>query len=99
MPRRPFIAATRQSFTSHPAHTNGSIRIEAQDAEGTPLPGFSGDEAATFSGNTHCRCAVSDGIVRWPGEKKLASLRGKVLRLQFDMQHARLFTFQASALK
>ena len=91
-------ADTRQSFTSHPAHTNGSIRIEVQDAEGAPLPGFSGDKAATFSGNTHCRCAVNDGIVHWPGENKPAALRGKGLRLQFDMQHARLFTFQASTV-
>jgi len=88
-------ADTRESFTSHPMHLSGEIAVELLDAVGQPLPDWSGDRRAVFRGNTHCRCAVNNQIVRWPLDRGLDLLRGKTLRLRFHLRHARLFTFEA----
>jgi len=89
-------ADTRQDFTSHPAHCNGRITVEVLDAEGRPMAGYSGDAAADFCGNTHCRSRLHPATVCWPGEKRLAELAGQTIRLRFSMEHARLFTFAAA---
>jgi hypothetical protein len=88
-------ADTREDFTSHPMHLNGEITVEVHDGEGSPLPEWSGGNAATFRANTHCRARLMDGTVRWPGERKLAELNGRKVRLWFGLRHARLFTFEA----
>jgi len=90
-------ADTRESFDSHPAHCNGEIMVEALDADGAPLPEWSGSEAAVFRGNTHCRGGIWPAEVRWPGERSLSSLTGRALRLRFHLRHARLFTVAAAA--
>jgi len=88
-------ADTRQDFTSHPAHCNGSIAVEVLDGEGRPLPDYAGDGRAVFRGNTHCRGRAADGTVRWPGGRELGQVAGQTIRLRFHLEHARLFTFAA----
>lgn len=88
-------ADTRQSFTSHPAYCDGELGVEVLDAQGRPLEDWSGDRRAIFRGNTHCRGAVHQGVVRWPQGRSLDALRGQTVRLRFHLRHARLFTFGA----
>ncbi|MHB9134348.1 MAG: hypothetical protein ACYDBB_25025 [Armatimonadota bacterium] len=88
-------ADTRESFVSHPMYCNGEIAVEVLDAEGNPLPEWSGDQRASFRGNTHCRCAIHHQLVRWPGDRSLDGLKGKTIRLRFHLTHARLFTVEA----
>lgn len=89
-------ADTRESFTSHPMAIDGEIAVEVFEAEGGPLPGWSGDDQGVFRGNTHCRCRIYDGTVRWPNGKSLRELAGKTICLRFHLKHARLFTITAS---
>ena len=88
-------AETRQSFESHPAHCNGELAVEVLDADGKALPEWSGGQKAVFRGNTHCRAAVQNQLVRWPGDRSLDACKGCPIRLRFDLQHARLFTIEA----
>lgn len=88
-------ADTRESYRSHPLMCNGSIRVEALDAQGHPLAAWSGDASAVFSGNTHCRRQIRDGRVLWPGGRSLDGLTGSVIRLRLHLKHARLFTIAA----
>jgi hypothetical protein len=90
-------ADTRESFTSHQRHTNGEITIEILDENGRPIPGWSGNERAIFQGNTHGMRQIIELPVTWPNGKKLDELRGKTIRLRFNMRHARLFTFVAKS--
>jgi len=90
-------ADTRESYDSHPLLCEGEIAVEVLDAEGTPLPEWSGEQKATFRGNTHCRGAINAVAVRWPGERGLDRLTGQTIRLRFTLHHARLFTFEASS--
>ena len=88
-------ADTREAFTSHPMACDGEIRVEVLDAEGRPLPEWSGGDTPVFRGNTHCRGRVLDGTVRWPGDRSLRALAGHTIRLRFSLIHARLFTVEA----
>jgi len=88
-------ADTRESFESHPAHMNGEIAVEVLDAGGEPLPEWSGENKAVFHGHTYCRNRIGEGMVCWPGERKLDELKDLTIRLRFHLRHARLFTLAA----
>ncbi|MDH7602421.1 MAG: sialidase family protein [Armatimonadota bacterium] len=87
-------ADTRESFSSHPAMCDGEIQVEALDESLQPIEQLPGK--AVFQGNTHSRCGIHDGTVRWPGAKSLDCMRGKAVVLRFTMRHARLFTITAA---
>lgn len=66
----------------------GSLRVELQDAEGNPLPGFT---------LADCRNLVGDAIeqqVTWAKGGNLAPLAGRTVRLRFVLQEADLFALQ-----
>ena len=37
---------------------------------------------------------VADGVPRWGGKRGLASLKGRVVRLRFQLVDAKLYSFQ-----
>ena len=88
-------ADTRESYDSFPTACNGEIGIEVLDAEGSPLPEWSGKNKATFKDNTHICNRIGEQKVNWPNEKRLGELTGRVVRLAFSFHHARLFTIMA----
>jgi hypothetical protein len=90
-------ADTRESFESHPMQCNGEIGVEVLEPSGTEWPEWCGPQRAVFRGNTHCRCRVDPGVVRWAGNRSLSGLAGRELRLRFHLRHARLYTFAAAA--
>ncbi len=83
-----------------PHQYSGQIEIEVLDAEGKPLPDWSGDNRAIWRGNTHGRMLANhEAIVTWPRDRKLDGLRAQTIRLRFFIKHARLFTFAAQTQK
>lgn len=66
----------------------GDIRVEIQDADGTPLPGFSAEEADELIGDDLAR------VVIWRGESDLSALAGRTVRLCFIMKDADLYALQ-----
>ena len=90
-------ADTREVYTSHPIKCDGSVTVEVLDGSGAELLEWCGGQAATFVGNTHCRARVMNQLVKWPGDRGLAGLAGRDIRLRFTLKHARLFTFGATA--
>src|SRR5688500_859626 len=66
----------------------GSAKVELQDAQGNPIPGFTLD---------NCTEIVGDKIaldVAWKGNPSLTSLVGKPLRLRFVMKECDLYSFR-----
>ncbi|MBN2296175.1 MAG: hypothetical protein JXM70_27335 [Pirellulales bacterium] len=60
----------------------GSLRVAVLDADGLSLE--------------KCRpitADVTDGVVRWDGVTDLGSLRGKDIRLKFELKNAKLYAF------
>lgn len=66
----------------------GSIRVELQDAQGKPLPGYSIDECEELFGDT------LDRSVKWKSKSDLTSLNGQPVRLRFVLKDADLYSFQ-----
>ena len=65
----------------------GDVRVEIQDADGKPLPGFSLDDAAELIGNEIERA------YSWKTSGDVSSLAGKPVRLRFVLRDADLFSF------
>ena len=66
----------------------GSVRVELQDWNGEPLPGYrlADCEAFTMDSIKH--------LVHWEGRADVSALAGMPIRLRFQLKHADLFTFQ-----
>ncbi len=64
----------------------GFIKVEIRDADGSPIPGFTFDDADELIGDTVDRTAS------WNGSSDLAMLRGKAVRLAFKMKDADLYS-------
>jgi len=70
------------------AHT-GRIQIEILDESGAPVPRFSRKDATQYQ-------AVDDLRLKpaWKDNNDLSALKGKVVRIRFRLQSARLYAFQ-----
>ncbi len=71
----------------------GSLRVEIQDPDGAPLPGFSLADCRTIVGDT------IEHTVRWSGDPDLAAFADKPVRLRFLIKEADLFSFRFRAKK
>lgn len=65
----------------------GDIRVELQDINGIPLPGYSLSDCPPIFGDTIER------TVRWKDGGNLSSLEGKPIRLRFVLKDADLYSF------
>ena len=71
----------------------GSVKVEIQDANGTPLPGFAVSD---------CREIIGDEIERvvtWKAGSDVESLAGRPVRLRFVLADADVFSFRFSSQK
>jgi hypothetical protein len=66
----------------------GDIRVEIQDADGKPLPGFTLDDCPPIFGDSIER------LVTWNNGGDVSSLAGKPVRLRFVLKDADLFAVQ-----
>jgi hypothetical protein len=66
----------------------GSVRVEIQDANGQPLPGFALDDCPPIFGDTIERS------VTWVKGRDVSALAGQTVRLRFVLNDADLFAFQ-----
>ena len=64
----------------------GSLRVELQDASGTPIPGFTLDDSIELYGDTVARNAM------WENDPDLGALAGKPVHLRFVMRDADLYS-------
>ena len=66
----------------------GCVRVEIQDVEGRPQPGFTLDACSEIFGD------AIDGTVKWESGGNLRSLVGQPVRLRFTLKDADLFAFR-----
>ena len=66
----------------------GSMRVEVQDAEGHPQPGFTLDECPEMFADE------IEGQVAWQGSGDVSGLAGKPVRLRFVLMDADLYAFK-----
>jgi hypothetical protein len=71
----------------------GSLRVEIQNADGKPLPGFALADSIELYGDTVARNAI------WKDNPDLGALAGKPVRLRFVMKDADLYSIKFEEAK
>ena len=66
--------------------TAGSIRVEIQGEDGTPLDGYSLESCPEIYGD-----AIEE-VVAWEGGSDVGKLAGKPVRLRFELKDADLYS-------
>ncbi len=85
----------RRDITSHPMHTsNERLRVEVRDENNKPLAGFGIDDCHPITTNTS-RFPACYMPLRFRDDKTLQVLKGKRLRLQFELLDTHLYAFRA----
>ena len=66
----------------------GSIRIEFEDADGTPAAGFALSDCVEIFGNR------LEAVVKWKSGADVSGLAGQPVRIRFALKDADVYSFQ-----
>jgi hypothetical protein len=88
MVTKPLIFAGHDLVINYSTSAAGSVRVEVQDEQGQPLPGFGLAEARELYGDD------IEFVVPWTAGATLQSLAGKPVRLRFVMRDADLYSIR-----
>ena len=66
----------------------GSVRVELQDPEGNPLPGFSLDDCPIYFGDSVAK------TILWNDQPNLTALAGQPVQILFELKDADLYSFR-----
>ncbi|MHC4646148.1 MAG: LamG-like jellyroll fold domain-containing protein [Planctomycetota bacterium] len=69
-------------------NASGSARLAITDADGKEVDGFGFDDCEPIKGD------FIDKMVGWKSGKSVKALQGKVVRVKFRMQNAKLYAFE-----
>lgn len=81
---RPLVMAGDRLWLNLDA-SEGRVRVEILDVKGQPIPGFSGPDARSLSGD---RIRLP---VRWKGSESLSRLSGQIVRFRIHLRQASLY--------
>ena len=85
---KPFTFTGKALSVNFATSAAGGIRVELQDADGKPLPGYTlADSVETIGNEIDC-------LVRWQSGTDVSALAGKPIRLRAVMKDARLYSLQ-----
>lgn len=84
---RPLLFAGDRLELNLATSTRGEVKVELQDGDGRPLPGFSLDDCTPFTGDT------IGHFVSWRG-RGLGRVAGQPARLRFVMRDADLYSLR-----
>ncbi len=86
---KPIQFSGNELVLNYSAKKGGSVKVELQNADGTPISGFSSKDCKPLKGDS------IQQMVHWEkGGKSLKELSGKTIRVKFLLSHADLFSFQ-----
>lgn len=88
MVTKPLIFAGKELELNVSTSAAGSVRVELQDAEGQPLPGYALAECTEIIGDQ------IDRVVDWRGNSNVGALVGQPVRLRFVMKDADLYSLR-----
>ena len=85
---KPIRFKGRQLALNFSTSAAGSVRVEIQDLEGRPLPGFALADCPPVFGDTIDRAVI------WKNGADVGTLTGKPVRLRFVLQDAEVYAYQ-----
>lgn len=90
---KPITFAGEQLLLNFSTSAAGGIRVEIQDEQGAPVPGYDLASAVELIGNEIER------PIRWQSTSSVKSLAGRTVRLRFVMKDADVYSFRFGAAK
>lgn len=87
MVSKPITFTGSTLFLNFSSSAAGSVRVEIQNIDGQPLPGFTLTDSHEIYGDDLERA------VAWKGNPDLSTLAGKTVRLRFVLKDADLYSF------
>lgn len=88
MTTKPLTFTGDQLFVNFATSAAGEIRVELQEADGTPIPGYTLEESVPLIGNDIER------IVTWKGGGDVSELAGMPIRMHFQLRDADLYALR-----
>lgn len=88
MQTKPITFAGSELVMNYSTSGVGGIRVELQDADGKPLPGYALDDCPVRYGDD------IEYVVRWNGGSDLSALAGKPVRIKFELDDADLYSIR-----
>jgi hypothetical protein len=85
---KPLRFAGRELSLNFSSSAAGEVRVEIQDSDGRPLPGYSLEDCPPIFGDTIARTVV------WKAGRDVSPLAGKIVRLRFVLKDADVFSFK-----
>jgi hypothetical protein len=85
---KPFRFQGKELSINFSTSAFGSIRVELQDQDGRPLPGFSLEDCPPVFGD------AVDRRITWNNNPDLSELAGKTVRLRFEIKDGDIYSFQ-----
>ena len=85
---QPLVLAGKELLVNADA-SGGEFAVEILDANGLPIPGFSGDDRAAHAGANGLRTPV-----RWKRAADLSALQGRPVRFKFRLRAAKMYSFE-----
>lgn len=85
---KPIRFAGKRLILNYSTSASGSIRVEIQDAEGNPIPGFALADSRELYGDE-----IAEAY-SWESGSEVASLAGKPVRLRFVMKDTDLYSYR-----
>jgi len=87
---KPLVFDGRELRINFSTSAAGGLRVELQDAQGQPIPGFALDDCPEIVGDR------LDHVVRWKSGSDLSKLAGQPIRLRFQLRDADLYALRFS---
>ena len=85
---RPLTFSGSQLHLNVSTSAAGTVRVELQDLDGSPLPGFSCADCDEIYGDD------LDRAVSWKSNADVGTLAGKVVRLRFEVRDADIYSYR-----
>jgi hypothetical protein len=85
---KPLTFTGSRLVLNHVTAPAGSVRVEIQDANGTPIPGYALANSTARTGDT------LEETMSWSGGSNLSALAGTTIRLRFVLQDSDVYTMR-----
>lgn len=85
---KPVVFAGKTLTLNFSTSAAGSVRVELQDADGAPAPGFALDDCDEIFGDS------LDRPVSWRGQTDVSQIAGRPTRVRFVLADADVYSFQ-----
>lgn len=88
MTTKPFVFTGRELEINYSTSAAGSVKIELQDEDGKPIPGYEEGNCQEIIGNEIKR------MVTWNGNHDVGALAGQVIRMKINVKDGDIFSFK-----